>query len=666
MGHSHELGIAVSLRSERGGVRRPKGRRVSLGRNGDDDRRSARRRRTAFGETVGSQQGGGRLPQQPFDGKHYPQTMVQIKVVDLSGLGVQLPESSVRMVVAQPYLGDAVLTPQEPYRVATEATERHLDIVKTTIDVATERKASFTVIPEYSVPGLDGIALIEDRLGSEAWRSGAILIGGIDGLSKEEYASVIEADHTCVDDVNGNESVEDDQWVNCCITWIKSRDGRLLRWVQPKLWPAGPEQSTHHQRMFKGKSMFLFRGPRTNGEVFTFGTMICFDWIAPTNPTPAQRFLEEAHRRAGGFQIPITWVFVIQHNEKPSHFEFLKRVVDFFRDESHPNATRTDTCLIFANTAGRGNPGSCRTHGTSGLVLSPRAPIKTKGGLPTFAHDGRRYRGENRGMLVGARCADVVLREHGECIHSFDQINPSRVQLGAAGKSFAVDNAAVHTARGGHHILAPGTPVAAAVKWVNDQLDDIGMTMPAHAAQLKQELKSNRETVVTALRSGDSKDLDVMVRLATPGSSKNPDNWGEAQGDGLSHVVCSLQIMAMGGKLVSVGMDKVHGVVCWKGQCFDVMAVRGETHKECVEHVLAGSGRRQRRHLLLVSRDADNTPRDRREGNILQTRKPALGAERRYTDGRNPSRHLGYQNIIGILGSAVTANDVAEHLYVSS
>ena len=570
------------------------------------------------------------------------------------------------MVVAQPYLADGALTPQEPYRVAAEAKDRQLEIVKTTIDVARKEKADFTIIPEYSVPGLDGVGVIEERLRSEAWPTGAILIGGIDGLNKDEYASVVEADHTCVDDANGKESVEDDQWVNCCITWIKSSDGRLFRWVQPKLWPAWPELSTQHQRMLKGKSIFLFRGRRTNEEVITFGTMICFDWIAPTSPTPAQRFLNEAHRAASGSQIPITWLFVIQHNEKPSHFEFLNRVVEFFRDPSHPNATRTDTCLIFANTAGRGEPGSCRTHGTSGLVLAPRAPFQTKGGLPTFAHDGSRFRGNNGGILAGARCSDMVLRERGECIHAFDQINPRWVQPGAAGRSYAAENAVVHAARGGEHVLAPGTGVAAAVKWVNDQLDEMATTMPAHDTELVKDLTSMRNAVVAALRRCDSKNLDEVVRLATPGSPENPDEWSEFQGNGLSHVVHSLQITAMGAKLVSAGVDKVHGVVCWRGRCFDVMAVRGQTHQTCVDHVVARYGRRQRRHLLLISRDTDNTLLDRREDSILRTRNSTSGVERRYTEGRNPSYHVGYQNLIGILGSAKAANDVAEQLYVSS
>ena len=219
---------------------------------------------------------------------------------------------------------------------------------------------------------------------------------------------------------------------------------------------------------------------------------------------------------------------------------------------------------------------------------------------------------------------------------------------------------------GAEHVLAPGGAVAAAVKWVNDQLDDMGSPVVADSVDLREELTSLRDVIVNELRSGDSKELDEVVRLATPDSSENPDEWDEAQAAGLTHVVCSLQIAATGTRLVSVGVGKVHGVVCWKGRFFDVMAVRGQTHQRCVEHVMARYGRRQRRHLLLVSRDLDNTRWDRREGNILHARDPALGAERRYTDGRTPTYHVGYQNMIEIVGSAKSGVDVAEQLYVSS
>ena len=608
----------------------------------------------------------GKLLRQSYDGKRSLQMIEQIKVVDLSELGVRLPKEHVRMVVAQPYLADGVLTPREPYRVVVEAKERLLERLNRTIDVASKERAHFTVVPEYSVPGVNGIAVIEKRVASDAWPTGSILIAGIDGLDRDEYASVIETCDTCVDDVNGKDRVKPDQWVNCCITWVKSKDGKLFRWVQPKLWPAWPEQTTQHQQMFKGRSMFLFRGRRTNEEVFTFGTMICFDWIATTDPTPMQQFLAEAQRSAEGSQIPITWIFIIQHNEKPSHYEFLNRAVTFFREKSYPNATRTDTCLIFANTAGRDAPGSCQKYGTSGLILAPRTPFEVNGGLPTFAYDGRLLRDENEGILFGARCGDVVFRERGECIHAFDQINPSWVQLGAAGRRHAAENGVVHALDGRDHILAPGSAVAAVVKWINDQLDAMDTMFPEHSAALEDDLVSARSEVVAALRRGGSTDLDEVMHLSTPEPSSNPDEWSEAEGAGLSHVVHSLQIAAIGAKLVSVGEDKVHGVIGCKGQCFDVMAVTGESHRACLEHVESNYGRRQRRHLLLVSRDKDNTPWDRREDSILRRKISDIGEERRFTDGRNPSYHVGYQDLIGILRAANSPQEVAEKLYVSS
>ena len=129
--------------------------------------------------------------------------MEAMKVVDLFELGVRLPKEHVRMVVAQPYLADGVLTHQEPYRVTDEAKERLSERLNRTIDVAGQERAHFTVIPEYSVPGLDGITAIEGRVASDAWPAGRILIAGIDGLDKDEYASVVENCDTYVDDVNG-------------------------------------------------------------------------------------------------------------------------------------------------------------------------------------------------------------------------------------------------------------------------------------------------------------------------------------------------------------------------------------------------------------------------------------------------------------------------------
>ena len=124
----------------------------------------------------------GKLLRQSCAGKRRLQMMVQIKVVDLTEIGVQLPKEHVRMVAAQPYLADGMLTRREPYRITEEARKRLLERLDRTIDVARKERAHFTVIPEYSVPGVNGIAAIEERVASDAWSIGSILIAGIDGL----------------------------------------------------------------------------------------------------------------------------------------------------------------------------------------------------------------------------------------------------------------------------------------------------------------------------------------------------------------------------------------------------------------------------------------------------------------------------------------------------
>ena len=254
-------------------------------------------------------------------------TMVEVQFVDLSAYGIRPPEDRVRMVIAQPHLPKAAFTRSEPLSLTEHARTRQLDIVARTLDIAFSSPDAppthFTILPEYCIPGLEGVALIEDRLRANSWTNGTVVIGGLDGVSKDDYGQLLNADHTHHDrGRNGVERVAPDQWVNCSITWVKSQDGQVVRWVQPKLWPAWPEARGENQRMFKGESIYLFRGHRTHGEAFIFGTLVCFDWIAPTAPRPYERILAATHSEANEAQLPLTWLFVLQHNDSPSTLRF--------------------------------------------------------------------------------------------------------------------------------------------------------------------------------------------------------------------------------------------------------------------------------------------------------------------------------------------------------
>ena len=399
--------------------------------------------------------------------------MIQVKFVDLSTCGFSPPSERVRMVLAQPYLPTEGFSSSEPYKLTGTEKARQLRVVERTLEVArdgsgigTQEITHFTILPEYSIPGLEGVEVVENRLKSKDWPNGTVVIGGLDGMTKPEYGRVVEARATEHDrEQNGLAMVADDQWVNCAVTWVKDAEGGLSRWVQPKIRPAWPEASGESQGMFRGRSIYLFRGHRSDGEPFIFGTMICFDWIAQTPPMPYKRILEETHTTAKDAQLPLTWMFVIQHNEKPSHFDCLNNVVGFFRERQYPNATRANSSIVFVNTAGLGRPGYCCKYGATSLVFGPSTSYMTSGARPTLSHEGHRYRDQNPEILKSAQCTDVYFRERGECIHVFDQINPTSVQGGAVGRSYAVDNAEVHAAGDEEYLLAPGAGVPAVVKW---------------------------------------------------------------------------------------------------------------------------------------------------------------------------------------------------------
>jgi len=114
--------------------------------------------------------------------------MIHIETVDLSLRDVTLPSDRVGVVIAQPYLS---LTGTEPYQCIPAAKARQLAVLADTLAVARAKphgapKTHFTVFPEYSIPGLDGIAFVETTLRNVDWPNGTIVIGeGSQGVKSE-------------------------------------------------------------------------------------------------------------------------------------------------------------------------------------------------------------------------------------------------------------------------------------------------------------------------------------------------------------------------------------------------------------------------------------------------------------------------------------------------
>lgn len=567
------------------------------------------------------------------------------------------------MVVAQPYVPTSALTPAEPYQFTVHTRPPQLAVIDRTLAVARGRyhgldRTHFTVLPEYSIPGLEGIALIDGALQAADWPTQTVLLGGTDALTQNQYRELIQAEGTTVDaSCNGADAVGPARWVNCAITWVKDAQGIVRRWVQPKLHPAWLELDVSHQHMFCGRSVFVFRGQLGNGVPFRFCSLVCFDWITLIeNRTPCQWVLQALHAEANGHQLPMSWVFVIQNNQKPSHDTFLSGVAPFFDQTIFPNALRDRACLVFANTAGLGRPGRSTEFGTTSLVLSPQSLFKQPTCAPTFSTGGARFRD---GSNLLAPYKDVVFRERGACIHSFTQVNAGSIVAGPAGRTIAVDQAHVFSTTGVAEPRAPGGEVPASVKWLNDELDAVPSLSAGHpGVHLAAQSDGAQQLMVSALRSCDSHSATQAVTLAAQGSvATDADHWQNLETEALHHLVHTLAIVGVALPGAVVGPDQSHAAVSVNGQSVHLLAVRGESHEKCVEHSKA-SIQYPRRQILLVSRDPDNTAWQARFGSFLETERFPFGGDRRITDASGVSTHIGYQNLLTTFRTSVTVADL--------
>ena len=574
--------------------------------------------------------------------------MVRVATVDLSSRGVTLPSDRVGMVIAQPHLS---LTTVEPYQCTTQAKPQQLNAITDTLEVARAAlhgapRTHFTVFPEYSFPGLDGIALVENTLRAADWPTGTIVIGGTDALSKPDFVTLANNQYTHIDMTHVDlDRIAPNEWINCGIIWVKG-DETVERWLQPKLFPAWLEQNTPYQGMFRGKSVFTFMGPFDNGTRYHFCSLICFDWVANLQNQKAWHLvMEELRRQAAPGEMSLSWFFVIQCNPKPSHDTFLTEVTRFFDQTDVPNVRRERTCLVFANSAGERLPRRTDQFGNTGLVFSRQTLFAEPKCQPTFCNGGQRFRSST--LLSDYR--DVLFRERGACIHSFAQVNAGSLIAGPAGRRIAIENPFVFPFIGVTDPRTPSAPVPACVKWLNDELDDIPSLRANYPYVPHSALIDDAHLqTVAALRVISPQSAEHTVKLAAQESqADHADEWGETEAKALVHLVHTLNIVGLGFSSLTVGADPAHATVVMNGQIVDILAIRGVSHEHCIIHSKSFLPL-PRRQVLLISRDRDNNPWSRRFGSFLQPENPGVAQERNITDPASGSLHLGYRRLLDI------------------
>ena len=574
------------------------------------------------------------------------------------------------MVLAQPHL---LLTQHEPYRCTDESKPALLDAIDRTLGIA--RTAShgadrthFTVFPEYAIPAPEGIALVEDVLRRPDWPTQTIVIGGTDGLSSTDYAALAAADNTHTDSVAGG--VPLGKWINCAIIWTKSADGTIERWLQPKIYPAWPEQDVSSSEMHRGNTVFVFKGNFDSGTQYRFAVLVCFDWVATVNGRRPWRYVVESLAlRAANLEaeLSLSWLFIIQHNRKPSHECFMSEVNDFFNQTICESVHRDRACLVFANTAGQSAPGRIEGYGNTSVIFAgPTLFAKPKCHV-TFCTGGKRFRGH---QLI-AHHHDSLFREGGACIHSFEQVNPHSVVSGPASRTIALNNPFVHAICSSADPRTPARVVPAAIKWLNDELDTIrSLALGYPIAPLATIADTVHYKTITDLRTIPANHVEHAIALASPPVSArsphaqhpqkpNADEWGQFERCAVVHLVHTVSILGVFFESCTVAETSVHATLSIGQRNLDVLAVRGETHEACRDHYINTSPP-GRRPLLLVSRDDDNNPRLPRFGSYLEDSIDAPSAEQDFTHPDRVCWHLGYMDLLTIFQDAATVDQAKE------
>ncbi len=541
--------------------------------------------------------------------------MIKVEEIELN---FTLPSDGIGIVIMQPFVE---LCNQEPYCWQNDEKDKQIGRIIRTLEIAKQAnhgclKTHFTIFPEYSIPGLEGVLKIQEILRSDSWKDGTIIIGGVDGLTRDNYSTLCNEDMTQVHEENKAEKVRDGQWVNCCIIWVKTTNDRghvIMRWIQPKLCPSWSEENIIVHDMFEGKCVYLFEGRVTDGRAFRFMSLVCYDWIGPLGDANGIfAILQKLNSlpEAKPYGKPVHLTFVLQHNKKPNHPSFLNNAYRFFHNRDYPFVLRNESIVALINNAGASLPGPCEEYGYSSLIFSPNSPYSSEGSPPSYAVTTKILRSNE----ILQTCKEALFRENGGCIHSFRLFHPlfvgraveSRRRPLAPVLVYALDED-IEDSR------TPGKQVSAVVKWINDKIDSIPIfPTPSSSNQIRTLINNAQNKVNKEIKCCQLQHLTEMIVFATVDMTeeerKNVDIWSEKEKGSLKNIIYSLTLISCSNS-VMIKNAPAHAFIKQNNTIIDIIVVSGGvTHEQNIKHVLYYYPGRKERVTLIISRDQQDNP----------------------------------------------------------
>jgi len=588
-----------------------------------------------------------------------------IEVEEIELKNVILPDDGIGMVIMQPFIE---LCKYEPYRWRDDKKSKQIERIIRTLKIAKKadhgcEKTHFTVFPEYAIPGLEGVGKIQEILESSEWESGTIVIGGVDGLTKSEYSALCSQDNIEEHQENKSDKVRDEQWINCCITWVKEASDILKRWVQPKLIPAAQEEICSASHMFEGKAVYVFRPKISiqNSELpFRFLSFICKDWIGNRGSsnivdTVLSKIDEKIKRNPD--RLDIYLCFVLERNPDPDYPLFLQRTVQYLNENMSTSIRRSDGAVLFINSAGKNGPGYCEKFGKSGFVFHPNCSFVShkKCCPPTYSLKAR------KGM---ATCKEARFRERGACIMSIKFLPPipAIVRRIPATPIIPINPAIVHSVDAFMEVIdddprTPGKEVPASVKWVNDQLDRI-VPVLGNKYPLKENIARTHQDVSDEIGRQPPQKLCKYIEISSSEIEKerekkwvdfdrkipNIDNWDENERKALETVVYSLSITKTC-KPLKVSNSPAHATLKTPSKVIDIIVVSGKSHEDCFKYAKNRYNGGGERFVIVVTHDGKSSLSVNYRDSIYDVR---------YESSRGPNiadpdsrlYHCGYQNLI--------------------
>ncbi len=167
---------------------------------------------------------------------------------------------------------------------------------------------------------------------------------------------------------------------------------------------------------------------------------------------------------------------------------------------------------------------------------------------PTYAVVTEKLRDTN---LLG-RCKEALFRENGVCIHSCRVIIPRHAGIQANSRNFILNEAHVHAIDPGiDDPRVSGSTVPASVKWVNDEIDNIGI--PNTVEEIKTEIEVAFQTVKNEVRWSKGSHLQELVNIGTnrtnlpdneqQGRRTNVDIWDSVESESLKTIIRSILVI---------------------------------------------------------------------------------------------------------------------------